>query len=888
MENNQAEYDAGLIGTLFEDVDFPVFITNETGKIIFSNKATAKLMGLTVAEINALRVNDFLRTLNDDAMGPIPAAGLPPLQCEILARHGKIGSVRVKASRQKIFTDANQGPFIIYKLSLINGDGRFAMNRADVEGILWDYFNIAPDIICIVNSEFQILRVNNAAIRISGYPEHELLMKSVIDFVPESYQKEALAELARLKVEGRSASPVVFEKPDGSESVVYYEASRINGDSYLVFARDITEQNHMEKKARRVEEELEMFFEQSQDGFYIAQSEMPVFCNPGVDDEQLIETLISEQVVVKCNSGLANQYGTFPEELVGKNLGFFLQHDMKKLRTAMRQALGQGFLKTELQLRKMDGTPFWVEGNYRISYDRQGRITGHYGVHRDITERRKMETEYREMAERLQLVASSANIGFWDQDFVSGTVHRNDEWAKMLGFTPDEIESRLNVFLDLLHPDDLPAVIEEIKRHESGDKGLYRIEHRMKTKSGDWKWILNVGKIVFRDDTQKPMRAVGVHIDIDELKKAEQALRLSEETYRGIINSANDAIYVQAEDGCFLDVNLAAERMYGYPRAFFIGSTPSVLSPEGMNDMQNLAELLTEAFRGRPQRFEFWGKRFDGSVFPKEVTLSPAEYFGKKCVIAVARDITRQKEEAGKLKESLAELERVNNEKDKFFSILAHDLRSPFNSFLGLTELMSTELHTMTLDEIQKIATTLQLSAANLYRLIDNLLEWSKIRRGLAVYNPEEMTLSLMVDAVLQLHTEAARRKEIGLLNAVPEGVKVCADEKMLETVLRNLISNAIKFTGRGGLVRIEADNQQPGHVVITVRDTGIGIPEALLPDLFSIQADTGRRGTGGEPTTGLGLPLCKEFVELHGGKISVISQEGKGSRFTFTMPASC
>lgn len=888
MESNQAETKPCLIGAFFEDFDNPVFITNDAGIILYCNKALAKLAGRPVSDIKTTHVSGLIRQANGNPIDPMTVKDEQPFQCEITTASAKSGTVRVQLLRQRISTDANRGAHIICKLTVINGNGRSTLNRAEVEGLLWQYFNTSPDIICIINDEWQIVRVNDAAVEFSGFAEEDLLMQSVTMLVPEIYRPDVDQVLSRLRLEGRYSGEFFYEHPNGQIFLVQFSATRIQAEGYLVFARDITEQNLIEKKARRMEEELEMFFEQSQDGFYIARQEKPVFWNPDADDEQLFETIIKQQVVVKCNSGLAHQYGTHPGELFGKDLSYFLQHDLEKLRNAVRQALAKGFLKTELLLLKTDGTPFWVEGNYRISYDRQGRVSGHYGVHRDITERRKMEAEYREMAERLQLVANSANIGFWDQDFTNGSIHRNSQWSQMLGFSPDEIEGRLNAFLELLHPDDLPAVLEEIKRHESGDKGLYRIEHRMKTKSGEWKWILNVGKIVFRDDTHNPVRAVGVHIDIDELKKAELALRLSEETYRGIINSANDAIYVQAEDGRFLDVNLAAEKMYGYPRSFFIGRNPSDLSPDGLNDMQQLSQLLTDAFAGKPQRFEFWGKRADGSVFPKEVSLSPGEYFGGKCVIAVARDISIQKEEAARLKESLAELERANSEKDKFFSILAHDLRSPFNSFLGLTELMSTDLQSMTLDEIRKIATTMQVSASNLYRLIDNLLEWSKIRRGLATFNPDMISLNRLVEDVVQLHSEPARQKGVGILNAVPGIMTVCADEKMLETVLRNLISNAVKFTGRGGLIRIEAEEQPGGMLSVTVRDSGIGIPEALLPDLFSIHASTGRAGTDGEPTTGLGLPLCKEFVELHGGVISVQSIEGKGSRFTFTLPRNC
>jgi signal transduction histidine kinase len=237
------------------------------------------------------------------------------------------------------------------------------------------------------------------------------------------------------------------------------------------------------------------------------------------------------------------------------------------------------------------------------------------------------------------------------------------------------------------------------------------------------------------------------------------------------------------------------------------------------------------------------------------------------------------------LKAKNEELSGFIAEKDKFFSIIAHDLRSPITSFMGLTGLMAEDAKTLPPERLEKMARLLNNSATSLYGLLDNLLDWASMQRGMFSYNPVTFNLATQVMECLQLTRDSAHSKNIEMEITIPDYLEVFADKRMFETVLRNLVLNAVKFTQKGGNVDVSARKREGDLIEIRVRDTGIGMKKELVDQLFKISGQTGRPGTDGEPSTGLGLIICKDFVEQHNGQIWVESEEGKGSTFIFTIP---
>ena len=257
---------------------------------------------------------------------------------------------------------------------------------------------------------------------------------------------------------------------------------------------------------------------------------------------------------------------------------------------------------------------------------------------------------------------------------------------------------------------------------------------------------------------------------------------------------------------------------------------------------------------------------------------------GQHCMVT-ATDITLQKQADTELRLKNKELENLNLQKDKFFSLVAHDLRGPFNGFLGLTEIIAKDLSSLETYEIQSMGETMWLSASNLFKLLENLLQWSQIEQGLIPYIPGVFRLLSFAEESLTTEFQTAENKDIDVTFDIPLDIFVFADPKMLRSILGNLYSNATKFTPKGGNITITARYSGIDRVEISIKDTGIGMSIDVQNKLFHLNEQINRKGTDGELSTGLGLFLCKEFIEKHNGTIRVESEEGKGSVFSFTIP---
>jgi PAS domain S-box-containing protein len=250
----------------------------------------------------------------------------------------------------------------------------------------------------------------------------------------------------------------------------------------------------------------------------------------------------------------------------------------------------------------------------------------------------------------------------------------------------------------------------------------------------------------------------------------------------------------------------------------------------------------------------------------------------------IAMAIERKKaEEEINLKNE--QLQAINAEKDKFFSIIAHDLRGPLSAFVAATQILTEEIQTMEIEEIKDITLSMKTSASNIYSLLENLLEWSRLRRGGMDFVPVKLNLKKIIGESIAVLSESASKKGIEIETNIPDKLEILADNHMFESVIRNLISNAIKFTTQGGKVEVTVHSKEDHSTEIKISDSGIGISQGLISRLFQINEKTSRPGTEGEPSTGLGLLLCKEFIEKHNGKIWVESEVGKGSTFTLTIP---
>ncbi len=246
-------------------------------------------------------------------------------------------------------------------------------------------------------------------------------------------------------------------------------------------------------------------------------------------------------------------------------------------------------------------------------------------------------------------------------------------------------------------------------------------------------------------------------------------------------------------------------------------------------------------------------------------------------------EVNKRKQTEKELRNLNQQLQEANASKNKFFSIIAHDLRSPFAGFLGITRIMADNIDGWEKAEVREITHQMKHVGENLYALLENLLTWSRIQQNSIEFYLQRLRVRSIITRNIDLLTPNAEQKQITLKNSVHDQLFVHADLNMVDTIVRNLLSNALKFTNAGGTIEISAVPKNE-TINVSIADTGIGISEKHLPKLFQIDTKYQRTGTAHEAGTGLGLVLCKEFVERNGGSIWVASEVGKGTTFTFAL----
>jgi len=362
---------------------------------------------------------------------------------------------------------------------------------------------------------------------------------------------------------------------------------------------------------------------------------------------------------------------------------------------------------------------------------------------------------------------------------------------------------------------------------------------------------------------------------LDEIEKRTQAT----ERYRDLLTVQPDIMLLTDQQGVLLDYYASKNTWLKNNFGDLIGKNINDLLPDGFIKKHN--QLLDKILSTKEVlTIEFNMSLPDGHfTFELRMTASKLNE-----VLYIVRDITEKTQAVKALKINEARLRELNATKDKFFSIIAHDLKSPFNSILGFSGLLSEQLKEKDYENIDEYANLIKQSSQNAYDLLMNLLEWARSQTGKLEFSPEYFEMVVFVNQTILPFNNLAAQKSIVIKTDLPNMLPVYADKHMVSTVIRNLISNAIKFTRPGGAITIKAKKQH-NEILISVSDNGVGISKNRTENLFRIDQNTSTAGTANEQGTGLGLILCKEFVEKHKGRIWVESEENSGSTFTFTLP---
>jgi len=505
----------------------------------------------------------------------------------------------------------------------------------------------------------------------------------------------------------------------------------------------------------------------------------------------------------------------------------------------------------------------------------------------DINKRELIEKALSESESKYRLLAQNSSDVIWTLDTNFRFTYISPSIYYLRGFTSEEAMKETIQETITRHSQETisKAIAKGIKNQEAKIYKPVQIEIEQYHKEGRLIWV-EISIRAMLNDQGEQIGYVGISRDITQRKTAEEVLRQSEEKFRVLANVAKVMISI-VEDAAgkkYLFMNDEWHRVLGYNRDEVQNMEPmDFVAPESKQEVLDNAAKRMQG-KQAPVSYEVKVVTKSGEIRQLDFSATVITFQNKKALLTTAIDISERKKTEEALRESETKLRELNAQKDKFFSIIAHDLKSPFNAIVGFSELLMEQINEKNYEGIHEYAKIISQSSLQAMDLLMNLLEWSRAQSGRMLFIPEKMKLVDLIEENILLFQGIARQKSITINKFLPDKITVFADESMIGTVLRNLISNAIKFTSKGGEINISAVKRLK-EVLVSVSDNGIGIAPQRLEKLFRIDEGDSTRGTNDEKGTGLGLILCKEFVENHGGTIGAESKEGKGSTFYFSLP---
>ncbi len=592
-----------------------------------------------------------------------------------------------------------------------------------------------------------------------------------------------------------------------------------------------------------------------------------------------------------CNEGFCKLTGFSPEEVIGKTPIDLLRGeltDKKNLQVMVDLFLGGENFDVELICYKKDKSHFWGRATGQSVFSEEGKVLQYFAVVEDITKEKESQEKIAEFEYRFRKALEKIGDNVWEHDVVTGKTYFSNSSNLLLGYTLNDSVDNATLWWQQIHPDDKGLLIDNIAKYKRGRIEHHNLEYRVIAKDGSVKWVLDKGVAIEKDASGKPLKVVGTHTDITERKLSEQALQMNEEKYRGIIANMNLGLLevdnieaIQYANQCFCD-------MSGYDLDEIVGKKASVLFARGEN--QEMVETKNELRKkGLSDVYEIAVKNKRGELRWWLISGAPryndvGELVGS---IGIHLDITDQKNLELELYDARESAEQSAKAKETFLANMSHEIRTPMNAILGMgRQLSKTEMN----DQQYFFLDTINKAAEHLLIVINDILDISKIEAGKLNLEHIGFKADEVIKHCLQVMSHRAEEKGLRLISEKAEGEcpVFLGDPHRLTQVLFNLISNAVKFTEKGNVTiscKLLPPVKNTQTLSVSVKDTGIGMDEVFLDNLFQkfTQEDkTTARKYGG---TGLGMSISKQLVELMDGEIEVKSKKGNGTTVTFIIP---
>jgi PAS domain S-box-containing protein len=613
----------------------------------------------------------------------------------------------------------------------------------------------------------------------------------------------------------------------------------------------------------------------------------------------------------------------YVSENVGDTLGFsadeFLDGSIKylecihpdDLQRVRREVLehseanNKNFVHEPYRLIARNGESVWVLDSTSVVRGCDGEISHFQGYLVNITQTMLMKDEISEAKKRLELVIDGASLGTWDLNVATGKSVQNNRFAEIIGYAPDEIKSDIPTWQSTIHPDDAPIVNKLLSDHFEGVTSVYKSEHRLRHKSGKWVWVLDVGKVLERDENGKALRVLGILLDITENRDAAETLLKSKQQeymrhYIRAIDNIGLGLFVIDADYRVRGMNNTMNAWFGYQQGKICYETVAGLDHPcphcRLGDIIDGGEIV-----------KYDPVIFDGrSLDVVGVPLVNSDGTVRK--MAIIRDITEQEksktimletnsqlEDAIAIAEAMAEkAAEANHAKSVFLSTIGHELRTPLNAILGYTQTFSKD--TSLSEKVQMGVRTIQQSGEHLLLLLNDILDLSKIEAKKMELVTAEFRLPEFLQGIMGIILIRAKEKGLDcyFTAETPVPTIIQSDELRLRQVLINLLSNAVKFTKSGHCalcVRSQISENNKVLLTFIIEDSGIGIVAKMQKKIFEPFQQTGQRLKYSEGY-GLGLSISYKLVQLMGGNLEIVSpvneQPGSaknpGSCFSFSI----
>jgi len=717
-----------------------------------------------------------------------------------------------------------------------------------------------------INKDGVINTLDDESEKIFGVSKEQVEGKHINKII-EAMSSFYINELA-LKLHSASSVKVnVKILGDGDKKIIELKFSLTNqNDDYLIIlCKDITEAFEAEENLKLTEDTLQEIVDNA--------------------DELICKTDVRGNVIY-ANQQFISRFEYSPEELKSTNIFNLISTKVSDEQLALISKFpNQAVHHAELNFTTKNGKILTVNASL-IPVTSKNHEKYFYCYLTDISEIKTYKQDFQVFKSSFDFAQDGIAV-----EHEGKIIIVNEAFAKIFGY--DNVEQlEKKELLDLVANEDVLKVAEYLRLRERKKHAPDRFEFLGKKRDNS---LFYTEFSVSTFESNGNVYIIMITRDITERKRAQIAIRESEEKYRNITENIDDFLYTFEKVDKYLRpvfYTSAVEKVTGYTQTDFLSDSKLFLKIIHPDDLHELKKKITTFLKSKFQNsieFEFRIINKHGNIVwvRNKVNIMRKSDGGIYKIYGLVNDITLKKRAEEELKQSAESLKKINETKDRFISIVSHDLRTPFSSILGFTDLLTND-EGLSEDEKRQYIKYIQESSRSMLSLVNSLLDWTRLQTGRFKFEPQKISAREIIESSFNVLSGAALQKGIDIKIDVEKEHFIFVDKSLIMQVFNNLLSNAIKFTGKGDLISVSVHRTSvPRFLEFSVQDTGRGIKPENIEKLFNVDTKFTLEGTAGEKGSGLGLSLVKEIVEKHGGKVWVKSEFGKGSDFRLTLPVA-